>query len=211
MKKALLISGGSSSEEVIEKYREDSYIISVDSGAGILRKMNIEPDLFIGDFDSIDDISRKMLDSESSEVIKVKAEKDETDTELAVIAALERGFKEIVMVGATGTRLDHTLGNMSLLSRIEKAGAKGLIADGHNEIRFTSGYLKVKKDPGFKYLSIIPFGGNASGISIKGTKYEADSIEIESDSVIGVSNEITADFAEIEVKEGKLLVIKSKD
>ncbi|MDO5707715.1 MAG: thiamine diphosphokinase [Andreesenia angusta] len=212
MKRAIVVSGGNSYKDIIEKYIEDYYIVAVDSGMNILDEMKISPDLLVGDFDSIDkSIGTDIIENKSIEIVKRPVEKDETDTEIAIDILLEKGFKEIVLLGATGTRIDHTLANINLLSKIKNNNAFGRIIDANNIIEIGSDNIVIQREYDYKYLSLLPFGGKVKGISLKGFKYNAESLDMDDDSVIGISNEIISDRAEISIKKGKLLIIKSRD
>lgn len=210
-KKAVLVAGGKSSVKLIKKYTRDSYIVAIDRGAEVLIDNDIFIDLYIGDFDSIDEKYKKSIFSSKSEIIKANEEKDETDTELAVMEILKRNFDEIIILSGTGTRIDHTLGNINLLSIIDNNKIKGKIIDENNEIMMVSDRIKIKKDEEFPYFSIIAFGGHAENIQIRGSKYESSCLNLKPESVIGISNQILKDYVEIKIKKGKILVIKSKD
>ncbi len=211
MKSALIVSGGNSERSVIERYSDRDFIIAVDSGTKKLTESDLKPDIIIGDLDSLGyELSKKYSDS-GIEIIKANCEKDETDTELAVIYAIEQGFKDIVLLGATGSRLDHTIGNIILLKKIYSAGLRAKIVDGKNEIMYTESKIEIKNDKRYKYISVLPTGGKVQGLSLRGFKYDTDSLDLEVDSVIGISNELISEVGHIEVKSGSILVIRSID
>lgn len=210
-KKALIVSGGNANISVVKNNLECDFIIAVDSGSKSLVGYGIVPDVIIGDLDSLGIQLSEEYQKKGIEIIRAKCEKDETDTELAVIYAIEKGFKEVILLGATGSRLDHTFGNILLLKKLKAAGVEAKITDKHNEIIFVDSESRIEKDGNYKYVSILPFGGKVKGLSLKGFKYDVDSIDLNDDSVIGISNELVSDFGDIKIDSGSVLVIKSKD
>lgn len=164
----------------------------------------ITPDVIIGDFDH--DAGQP---AESGRVIRVPSEKDDTDTMLCMKYAIEAGAEEIIIAGGIGGRLDHTIANLQSLAYAAAHGVSAVLTDGNNEARILAGRAKFPKKDGF-YFSVFAYGGICRGVSESGVKYPLRNVELTSDFPLGVSNEITADFADVEVKEGRLLVIRSK-
>ncbi|MBQ8540018.1 MAG: thiamine diphosphokinase [Clostridia bacterium] len=204
MNKAVIISAGSITDYTYTKafINENDYVICADGGMVHAQKMGITPELTVGDFDSY-------KGELHGDVRRFNPEKDYTDTHIAVTEALDRGYKEIVLLGATGTRLDHTLSNIGLLEYIANKGAKGTIVNENNIITVIRENTAIKND-GFKYVSIIPIG-KALGVTLKNFKYTLDNYDMEFSHSIGISNEFLDGDGFIEIKEGSLIVIKSKD
>ena len=128
---------------------------------------------------------------------------------LCVKYALNRGAREIVIVGGIGGRLDHTFANIQTLSFIRTHGAAGTILDGDHLVTVVSSYVTLKKGA-YDYASVFALDPVCRDITLKGFKYEGEHIDLTSDFPLGVSNEITAEKAEISVGEGNLLVILAK-
>ncbi len=165
----------------------------------------LTPDIVIGDFDHGE---AKAFQNEAI-TIRVPCEKDDTDTMLCIKYAIEKGADSLTIVGGIGGRLDHTVANLQALAYAEKHGIQAILVSGNNEAFLMRGIGKLPKKDGF-YLSVFAYDGVCEGVSIHGTKYEVENAVLDTNFPLGVSNEITADFAEIEVKTGRLLIILSK-
>ena len=112
----IVCSGSITDYALIEKYFEKAdLIICADGGANHLRKLGKLPDILVGDFDSISEGDLDLLLAANVEIVRFPSEKDATDTQLAVQLAMDRGCDEVILLGAAGTRLDHTLANVFLL------------------------------------------------------------------------------------------------
>ena len=190
---------------------ETDLIIAADSGYNNASRLGVRPGLLLGDLDSID---RKKLapdELEHIEKIIVPAIKDDTDTQLAVDTALERGADEIIIIGGLGGRLDHTLSTVFLLEYIKDKGARGVITDGRNRVRIMESGEELTIKRGYKYLSLVGLTDTCEGVSISGVFYPLKDAVLERKYAFAVSNEITADAAEISLSKGILLVIESRD
>ncbi len=195
----------------IRKYLEGAgLVIAADSGAAHLERLKAVPDLLAGDFDSISQADYDSLVSEGVETLRFPVEKDMTDSELAVELALERGCSTVIILGALGTRLDHSLSNVFLLKKLLEHGARGIIADENNEVYLTDGSITLEREAGTK-LSLLPLTGIAKGVTTYGLYYPLKDAVLEIGSSRGISNEFIADTATVTVYEGLLLVIKSRD
>lgn len=206
MKRCVIISGASIGdyERVREFFREEDFNIFCDCGLRHRKKLGIEADLIVGDFDSY------TLTETQTEVIRLPCEKDDTDTVFAVKEGLRRGFDSFLIVGAIGERLDHTLGNLYILDMLDESGKRGMIVDDYSEMELVSSEKKYVRD-GYSYFSLLNITGKAEGVSIKNAKYPLDNAVIETSYQYGISNEVLkGQTAEISVKLGKLLLIKVK-
>lgn len=145
-------------------------------------------------------------------IIRLNPVKDDTDTEFAIREAIRRGATEITILGATGTRLDHVLGNIHLLGIGLQENLQIELVDAHNRIRMIQGRRSIRRDEQFgKYVSLLPFGGDATGVTLRGFKYPLENATLESFSSLGISNEIVGDFGDIRIENGTALVIESRD
>ena len=135
-RRAVIVSGGRLEPEVVfREIKIGGYIIGADGGVNFLRKYNIEPDYIVGDFDSIDESVIAHYKKEHKVSIReFNPVKDASDTEIAVRLALELGYKEITVLGATGTRMDHIFANIQVLSIAFESGARAEIVDVYNRI-----------------------------------------------------------------------------
>ncbi len=203
MKCVLIGAGEIENYPLLRGYIESGdFVICCDGGLDHAARLQASPSLIVGDFDS----HEKPKDG-GVETICLPCEKDDTDMAYALKTALARGFDELLLLGATGGRLDHTLVNISLLRYAAARGARAVIADDLCEMEIV-GKAPVFVPRGGAYFSLINMGGIARGVTVKGAKYPLSDAEITSEYQYGVSNEVTADKAEISVKEGDLLLIK---
>lgn len=208
--KGLLIAAGNPPEKDLIKdmsFKAD-LIVCADGGLKYTLDSGVEPDIVMGDFDSLPE---EYLDKINSgiEVKKFPPEKDFTDTEIALKKMCDLGCTDITILGAIGTRMDHVLGNFFTLIEVHKNGATGRILDSHNEVEYlTIGETKINKGV-FKYISIIPI--EETMVSTQGFKYEVKALTIKPGMTIGISNELLDEDGEIEIHKGSCFVIKSKD
>ena len=190
---------------------QNDLIIAADSGYNNASRLGVRPGLLLGDLDSIDRGALAPDELEHIEKIIVPAIKDDTDTQLAVDTALERGADEIIIIGGLGGRLDHTLSTVFLLEYIKDKGARGVITDGRNRVRIMESGEELTIKRGYKYLSLVGLTDTCEGVSISGVFYPLKDAVLERKYAFAVSNEITADAAEISLSKGILLVIESRD
>ena len=207
----IVCSGSITDYALIEKYFEKAdLIICADGGANHLRKLGKLPDILVGDFDSISEGDLDLLLAANVEIVRFPSEKDATDTQLAVQLAMDRGCDEVILLGAAGTRLDHTLAIVFLLRMLLEAGVAGILADEHNEIRMINKSMKLTKEKDVR-ISLVPVGGKVTGVTTEGMYYPLTDATLEFGTTWGVSNEFAEETASVSIKEGLLLVIKSRD
>ena len=133
-------------------------------------------------------------------------------TQIALEKALEAGSSRIWILGGTGTRLDHVLGNICILKQADRAGVPAFLVDEHNRISLVSSRAVLKKEEQFgAYVSFLPLGDRAFGVNLTGFKYPLSDSVLTSDNSLGISNEITADEACVSVQGGTLIMIESRD
>ncbi len=182
--------------------KTDDFAIYCDSGLKHMEGLGVEPSLIVGDFDSFED---PHLDVET---IVLPCEKDDTDTVYGVREGIKRGFDDFLIVGAVGARLDHTLGNLYILSMLESLGKKGKIIDDYSEMELLTDEIG-KIDDSFSFFSLVNITGKAKGITIKNAKYPLENAEITCNYQYGISNEVLpGKTSEVGLKEGGLLLIK---
>lgn len=202
-KKCYIVGAGDNSGTNFSK-KKNEYVIAADGGVAILKKMGIEPDLIIGDFDSLGYVP------EGENVIVHQVEKDDTDMMLSVIKATEMGYDEIEIYGGSGGRIDHTIANFQTMLWASKNGIKIRMCDkAYYYYMITDKKIVLKGEDG-KDLSVFAFGGVANGVNIKGAKYEAQNMQLEPYNPTAVSNTFIGDDVIISVKSGSLLIIVQK-
>lgn len=182
--------------------RNDDFLVFCDSGLKHLEPLQVKPGLIVGDFDSHDN---PHLDVET---IVLPCEKDDTDTVFAVKEAIKRGFENFLLIGVVGARLDHTLGNVSILLYLDSLGKKGYIIDDYSEMEIVSA-KPVSITDHYSFFSLLNITGCAKGITITGAKYPLADAEISCEYQYGVSNEVLpGEAATVSAANGKLLLIK---
>lgn len=197
--------GASPSAEIFAPDPDD-FIIAVDGGGDTLRRWGITPHFALGDFDSIqadlpDDVPRK----------RFPKEKGESDMELALWEGMSRGYRRFELIGASGGRADHTFGNLQLLVQAAREGAFALLRfhDGGAEettaatALVSGGTLLLR---GVGTVSLFAFGGDASGVTLRGMKYPLENATLSYCEPLGLSNEIVGGEAQIDLEKGALLV-----
>ncbi len=212
--KTLIITGGKHNidftKEYLKKYSFD-LIIAVDSGLEIVDKLNIKPDIIVGDFDSVDKNILRKYEKEEIKIITLNPIKDLTDTNEAINIAIEKKSNDIVILGGIGSRIDHTISNIHILKEALDKNIRCIIINENNNIELINKKIILKKNENFKYVSLIPLTSVVTGVSLKGFKYELNNSTMEIGKSIGVSNEQIKDLATIEIKDGILILIQSKD
>lgn len=212
----LIVSGGTIDRDFAADYiggRRFDLVIAADRGIDFCREAGMTPDLILGDFDSADSAAlRYFTDHVPGRIRRYPAKKDETDTEIALAEAIRAGSGDIAILGATGTRLDHVLGNIQILRRALIAGVSCCLVDAHNRIRLLRGDFALRKEEQFgTYVSLIPFTETVRIRALRGFVYNVENYELRSGIAVGVSNEIAEDTAKICVDEGILVLIESRD
>ena len=206
-KQGCMIIGASpilSKEVFFEFPPENYYIICADAGYETALNYGIEPDIVVGDFDSA-----KQKPPQSLKCVTLPVEKDVTDTMYAAIKGLSTGFKSYVLLGCLGgKRFDHSVANIEVLQYLRLHGAKAVVADEHTKLLvLRDERLKLTKMKGAT-LSVFPYGAGSCNVSYKGLKYPMERSTLTSGGLLmGVSNSIISDEAEIKVHSGSALVV----
>ncbi len=205
-------SGSLQDDELLRYFAECSQLlVCADGGAYYFERAGITPDVLIGDFDSIEP---SLLDSYKKlgvEIIKHPPNKDYTDMELALDYALMRGATRVYIMGAIGTRIDHTLSNIQLLHKLSDNCVQGVIINENNYIYLiNSESFEIDKIDRYK-LSLVPASETVTGVTTRGLAYELTDAVMHIGTGLGISNEFISEKAVISVKRGKLYVIVSRD
>ncbi len=211
--KIVIVSGGTApSYELIEKELEhSSFLICADSGGDCLYKYNIVPNYLMGDFDSINkDALEFFKKSPQCNIESYPTDKDFTDTELVINKALDLRGTEIVLLGCTGTRIDHLMGNIGMLLKCLNLHVKAYVKDDYNSIEIIDKPIKIKGTKG-KIFSLQAYGDKVENLNIKGAKYELHNYFLSIGDPRTISNEFLDVEVEISFNSGNLLVIYSKD
>lgn len=209
--KAVIVCNGSINDYEYHKrfFLGADLVIAADGGAVHLEKMNIKPDILLGDFDSFTKGNLADYKEQGIEIMRFPVKKDMTDSELAINLAIEKGCKQIILIGATGSRLDHTMANLFMLKMMLDKGIEGWIVNENNQITLIKDRLEIKKQEKVN-VSLIPLT-KVTGVNLEGFYYPLNDATLEVGSTWGVSNRLTADKGIITIKSGLLFVMLTKD
>lgn len=184
--------------------KENPYIVCADGGQLHAKALGLTPHCVLGDWDS----GGKPL--EGTHHYTLPCEKDVTDLQGALEVALKEGYKEFILCGCLGGRLDHTAFNFYLLEWLHQQGSHGILLDNHHEIHYlANGTLILPPDPRFTYLSILPVDAVVEGVTIKGAKYPLAHETLYRGQTRSVSNEILDCPCTISVEQGGLLIFRT--
>jgi thiamine pyrophosphokinase len=211
-KRALIVSGGRLGAWVLDVIQPDDILIGADRGALFLIQHGYRPDLAIGDFDSVSEQERSEIRKHSKEFLPCDAIlKDESDTELAFIHAWNMKPKEIVLLGALGTRFDHSLANIHLLHKANSLHIACSIVDEFNIITATESSLEVAPVKGFTHVSLLPLSFEVTGVTLTGFQYPLQEATLIMGQTLSISNVLLEASGHVQIRTGVLLVIQSKD
>ncbi|MFA7467102.1 MAG: thiamine diphosphokinase [Desulfotomaculaceae bacterium] len=185
-------------------------VICVDGGARYAAALELIPDIIIGDMDSLDHKELDRLVGLGAAVREYPPDKDDTDTALAMAEALSGSPEEIIIVGALGTRFDHSLANVHLLCVALDRGVKARIINEYNEISLVSPHASALLDgrPG-DLFSLLPLTEQVTGVNVKGVRWPLENATFRIGNPYGVSNRLAEGKVDISVSSGLLLLIRT--
>lgn len=211
----LIITGGKIEDDFLaERISKVQYtmMIAADHGLVISDRLKLPLDFIVGDFDSVPQEILQKYNELSTPIKTFPKEKDKTDTQIALELALMQNPSEIDIIGATGSRLDHTMANIHLLILPLQLKIKACLLDRNNKIYLKNENFTILKNEQFgDCVSLLPFTEQVSGLTLKGFKYPLNHIVLTTGTSLGISNEIVEEEAKIELSEGILLVVESMD
>jgi thiamine pyrophosphokinase len=212
MKKVVfIVSGGELGDPSFFREKavktEPAAVICADGGARHLLDTGMVPSLIVGDMDSLDQVSQDRYESMGAMIIRHPKEKNETDTELALREAFAMTPSEVWIWGALGHRIDHILANISLLVQGNRRGVEVKLIDTWCEVFLVTRRTVLDGEVG-QTVSLLPFGGKASGITLTGFEYPLTRALMEVGSLYGISNRLTERQGIIEMDTGALLVVR---
>ncbi|MEN6483187.1 MAG: thiamine diphosphokinase [Anaerolineaceae bacterium] len=203
----LFVNGELSNGEAVRKrIQPTDFLIGVDGGVKHLLKLGMRPHLMIGDFDSVEEKTLSEMKSLGIEILRFSPKKDETDLELAIYLALERGFKKIIIVAATGGRIDQTLGNIALLSDPNLADLDIRMFDGQTELFIIRDQAELFGKPG-DGVSLIPLCSQVVSVNTTHLLYPLHNETLFQHKTRGISNVMQAATAKVQIQSGELLCI----
>jgi len=203
--RAVIICGGEIKdyEYTKKQIRDSDMVICADSGYDHAVRMRLYVSVVVGDFDSVESVP------DDVETIKYPPRKNLTDSEIAIKHARGMGFKDFMMVGATGARMDHTLTNILMLKSFMERGETCVIIDEHNKIMMTESKLDIFEPPGAT-ISLIPLT-DCAGVTTTNLEYPLVDADMFVGKGLGVSNKSTDAHSVVSIKSGTLLVVVAND
>lgn len=183
----------------------DDLVIAVDGGFAHCLEAGIEPDLFVGDLDSLD---ATLVDRIDCERIELPCDKDDTDTLFACKVGLDRGYDVFALHAALGGDVGHELANIQTLAFLAQRGATGTLLGRTQTIDLVTPQASPRafKAPVGTRVSVLAFGGDAHGVTECGLRWELDDATLSPDFPLGVSNRSSEPTFEVGVREGMLVV-----
>ncbi len=190
---------------------DKDYVIAADGGLMYCGMLELEPDLVLGDFDSLDSEYAEAVETikikNPEKVVTLPIEKDDTDMLAAVKHGLKLGYRSFRLYGANGGRLEHTIANIQILKYLKERDAVGYIMDGTGMILLAQNETITFRDTMEGYVNVFSLNEKAHGVTIRGLKYELEDVTLTNAMPLGISNEFTGATSEISVKDGTLLII----
>lgn len=202
MQRCVIIGAGPVEPKQRKLLLPGDYVIACDAGYQNARTLGITPDLIVGDFDSAPR-------PQQGNLVVLPAEKDDTDTHYAARLAVEKGFRQALLLGVLGgARMDHSLAAIAAGLWLAKQGAEVTIAGRGAVLRYVlpGRPERVEYDPK-AYFSLFPLEGAAEGVCITGAKYPLQNARLVPDATLGASNETLPGGAEVQLKQGSLLLV----
>ncbi|AIQ36166.1 thiamine pyrophosphokinase [Paenibacillus sp. FSL R5-0345] len=210
-KRVVIFAGGELSPDYFDLLDEDDFIIGADQGALFLISHGYTPDIAVGDFDSVSPEALQDIENLSKKTVTCDAvNKDLTDSEMALDIAIDQQPDSILLLGVTGTRIDHSLASIQMMTRALQRQINCYVMDTHNYITLT-GSQAVINDLGYTYVSLLPLTPEVSGITIEGFQYPLTDATLKLGQSLGVSNKLISSSGTVSIRSGLLLIIQSKD
>ena len=216
MKRCLIVTGGTIDIAFAKDFlsqRSYDYVIAADAGLEVLRPLHISPNAVVGDLDTVD---KKVLEEYQNqpgiEFEIHKPEKDETDTELALLTAARQGCEAVDILGALGGRMDHAIGNIQLMYQFFCQGMEVNIYDARNRLYLLGGHKVFPREEVYgKYISFLPMTETVEGLTLRGFKYPLQRRTIGLGTSLCISNELKREEGILELEKGVLLCVEAHD
>ena len=185
---------------------QPGFVICADGGYNYAKKANLVPDFLMGDFDSLTERIQPGV-----EIVTFPSEKDDTDTGLCLQAALDLGYRDILIIGGIGGRFDHAIANIQLMAGAVDQVDRIAMKDRKNYCTvLKNGELQLSKKYG-QHVSLFSLSDVSEGVTISGAKYPLTDYTLTRTFPLGVSNEYQNDTVRIAVQNGTLLIVLSED
>ncbi len=205
MKRAVLVCNGSvTTKQLYSNISRDDFIVAVDGGANKLLKTSLVPDAVIGDMDSINKAALRKF--RKCDFVRFPREKDKLDLELGIEYCVGRGFRELLILGAIGSRADMALTNIFLLTQLPARVNVRVIHNNQEIFLITAKKSSIAGTPGER-ISLFPIKDGVEGLTLRGLKYSLVNHKLRFGIGRGLSNEFKSKKAEISFKSGTLLCV----
>lgn len=214
--KIAIIAGGELDEGFLLPFIEQEqfgYVIAVDGALAFTAQWNIPIQAAVGDFDTVSEsVLAQYVHQDGLYIERHQPEKNQTDTELALQIAMKRQPESITILGGTGGRLDHFLGNLQILLQPLKAGIPCAMVDACNRLMLHKRSFVVCQDTQFgTYVSLIPFTRAVRNLTLEGFRYPVQHMALVQGNSLGISNEVSEKIGRVTFDEGILICIESRD
>lgn len=210
-KRVVIFAGGELSTDYFDLLDEEDFIIGADRGALFLVSHGYTPDIAVGDFDSVSPEALQEIQSKSKITITCDAvNKDLTDSEMAFDIAMDQQPDSIVLFGVTGSRLDHSLASIHMMTKALQHQISCYLIDSNNYVTLTGSQTLIQ-DMGYTYVSLLPLTPEVTGITLEGFQYPLTDATLKIGQSLGVSNKLISSSGIVTIRSGLLLVIQSKD
>ena len=199
-----------SKDRVRFELQGDDCIICADGGFNIIEDMGITPDLVLGDFDSVLSSNLNIIEKRKIKVLRYPADKDKTDFELALEAAIERKATKVLVIAPFGGRIDHVLGNVFLTAFGFSKNLSISLFDGKTRACILHGGQKIQlKQIHGELLSLIPLSKIVTGVELGGVNWPLENRQLKIGSTLTISNKITSATAGVSIDDGVLFIVQS--
>lgn len=209
---ALVIAGGPAPKLQRSDLPAVDLVIAVDSGFDHAVALGIAVDLLVGDLDSISPAGLRLAQASSVAIERYPAAKNETDLEIALEAATERDVERIILVGATGGRLDHQLANIGVLAACSASNRIVELWTAAERIVLIAGDTNLTVPAGVgTTVSLLPIGGPVTGVTTAGLEWPLHDATLSPFRALGVSNVVIGEGAAVAIRSGSLAVVINLD
>ena len=181
--------------------KNDDFVIAADKGLATAKVLGVQPDLIVGDFDSLG------YAPNTENVVRLNVLKDDTDVGYAINLAFARGYRDFHVFGAVGGKLDHTIANIQLAADLAAKGASCMFYGASERFAVIENGAIALPAKNAGRVSVFSLAPRSEGVSIRGLSYGCDDAAITDRFPIGVSNAFIGNEAEISVKDGRLLIV----
>ena len=216
MKRCLMVTGGPLDLSFGIRFllgRTYDLVIAVDAGLAACEALGLCPDLLVGDFDTLG--RERLLEYQERSGVRAdvhQPEKDETDTELALLTAARQGCEAVDILGALGGRMDHAIGNIQLMYQFFCQGMEVNIYDARNRLYLLGGHKVFHREKVYgKYISFLPMTETVEGLTLRGFKYPLQRRTIGLGTSLCISNELKREEGILELERGVLLCVEAHD